>query len=354
MARSDLTNATVRHQIMLERLKAAEAREFNKLVPILEKQVRDTLARLDTPVQRLSRANLNALLRELRAAQAAVLEEAQTKLLRRLRNIAAYESKFEAAMLNSQTPRGISFAAASVEAAWASATAVPLSATGDLLEPFVRDMTKREVDTINKVIMRGYSEGWSNDEITRVLRGTKKLNYNDGLMKSLGRHNATLVRTSVQHVSNQAREATWEDNEITQYRWVSTLDGRTTSQCRSLDGQIFTIGKGPRPPIHMNCRSTTVAVIPGLENLSDILTRASKDGQVKGSMTYYEWLKTQNKDFQDSVLGPVRGVLFRDGGLSAERFAQLQLNNSFTPLTLDQMQKLEPLAFRRAGIPEPV
>lgn len=350
MARSDLTNSAVRHQIMLERLKSAEAREFNKLIPILERQVRETLAKLGEPVQSLTRSRLNGLLRELRAAQAAALEEAQDKLLKRLRNIAAYESKFEATSLTAQTPRGISIAAATADAAWANATAVPLSATGDLLEPFVREMTKREVDMINKVIMRGYSEGWTNDEITRVLRGTKKLNYNDGLMKALGRHNATLVRTSVQHVSNQAREATWEENDIEQYRWVSTLDGRTTSQCRSLDGKVFTIGKGPRPPIHMNCRSTTVAIIPGLENLSDILTRASQDGQVKGSLTYYEWLKTQSAQFQDTVLGPVRGKLFRDGGLSAERFAQLQLNTFFEPLSLDEMRKLEPLAFRRAGI----
>lgn len=350
MARSALTNSAVRHQVMLERLKAAEAREFNKLIPVLERQVRETLAALGEPVQSLTRGRLNGLLRELRAAQAAALEQAQDKLLRRLRNIAAYESKFEAESITAQTPRGFSFAAATTEAAWASATAVPLSATGDLLEPFVRDMTKREVDTINKVIMRGYSEGWTNDEITRVLRGTKKLNYKDGLMSSLGKHNSTLVRTAVQHVSNQAREATWEENDITQYRWVSTLDGRTTSQCRSLDGKIFTIGKGPRPPIHMNCRSTTVAIIPGLENLSDILTRASQDGQVKGSLTYYEWLKTQSAQFQDSVLGPVRGKLFRDGGLSAERFAQLQLSAVFEPLSLEEMRKLEPRAFLRAGI----
>src|SRR3546814_10812384 len=91
-------------------------------------------------------------------------------------------------------------------------------------------------------------------------------------------------------------------NDITEYRWVSTLDGRTTSQCRSLDGKVFTIGKGPRPPIHMNCRSTTVAIIPGLENLSDILTRASQDGQVKGSLTYYEWLKTQRSEEHTSEL----------------------------------------------------
>jgi SPP1 gp7 family putative phage head morphogenesis protein len=350
MARSALTNSAVRHQVMLERLKAAEAREFNKLIPILERQVRETLARLGDPVTSLTRARLNGLLRELRAAQTAALGKAQDKLLKRLRNIAAYEANFEAASLTAQTPRGVTIAAATGEAAWASATAVPLSATGDLLEPFVKEMTSREVSTINKVIMRGYSEGWTNDEITRVLRGTKKLKYKDGLMANLGKHNATLVRTSIQHVSNQAREATWAENDITKYRWVSTLDGRTTSQCRSLDGKIFEVGKGPRPPIHMNCRSTTVAIIPGLENLSDLLTRASQDGQVKGSMTYYEWLKTQSTQFQDTVLGPTRAKLFRDGGLSSERFAQLQLGTAFEPLSLEEMQKLEPLAFRRAGI----
>lgn len=350
MARSDLTNSAVRHQIMLERLKAAEAGEFNKLIPILERQVRETLAKLDEPVRGLTRARLNGLLRELRAAQEAALARAQDKLLRRLRNIAAYESNFEAKSLTAQTPRGVTITAATAKAAWANATAVPLSATGDLLEPFIREMTKREVSMINKVIMRGYSEGWTNDEIARVIRGTKKLNYNDGLMKALGRHTATLVRTAVQHVANQAREATWEENDITQYRWVSTLDSRTSSQCRSLDGQVFTIGKGPRPPIHMNCRSTTVAIIPGLENLSDILTRASQDGQVNGSLTYYEWLKAQSAQFQDAVLGPVRGKLFREGGLSAKRFAELQLNSVFEPLSLDEMRKLEPLAFKRAGI----
>lgn len=350
MARSDLTNATIRHQVMLERLKTDEAREFNKIILVLERQVREVLAALGEPVQGLTRARLNGLLRELRAAQGAALAKSQDKLLTRLRNIAAYESKFEAASLTAAAPRGTVFTAATIDVAWASAMAIPLSATGDLLEPFVREMTKREVDMINKVIMRGYSEGWSNDEIVRVLRGTKKLNYKDGLMSALGRHNATLVRTAVQHVSNQAREATWEENEITKYRWISTLDSRTTTQCRTLDGKIFVIGKGPRPPIHMNCRSTTVAIIPGLENLSDILTRASADGQVGGSVTYYDWLKSQSAEFQDSVLGSVRGKLFRDGGLSAERFAQLQLNSSFAPLTLEQMQKLEPLAFRRAGI----
>ena len=46
----------------------------------------------------------------------------------------------------------------------------------------------------------------------------------------------------------------------------------------------------------------------------------------------------------------MRGKLSREGGLTAERFAALQLDKNFKPLTLDQLKELEPLAFDRAGI----
>ncbi|MFP3663054.1 hypothetical protein SB768_31970, partial [Burkholderia sp. SIMBA_043] len=59
---------------------------------------------------------------------------------------------------------------------------------------------------------------------------------------------------------------------------------------------------------------------------------------------------TQPAAFQDATLGPVRGKLFRDGGLTAERFAALQLDKNFKPLTLDQLKELEPLAFERARL----
>ncbi len=42
--------------------------------------------------------------------------------------------------------------------------------------------------------------------------------------------------------------------------------------------------------------------------------------------------------------------LFRKGGLSAERFAELNLGKNFEPLTLEQMKELEPVAFARAGL----
>lgn len=83
-------------------------------------------------------------------------------------------------------------------------------------------------------------------------------------------------------------------------------------------------------------------------------TRVSvgEDGpqQVRADLSYYEWLKQQPAAFQDKAIGPIRGKLFREGGLSVERFAELQLDRNFAPLTLEQMKMLERLAFERAGL----
>ena len=46
----------------------------------------------------------------------------------------------------------------------------------------------------------------------------------------------------------------------------------------------------------------------------------------------------------------MRAKLFREGGLTVERFAELQLDRNFAPLTLARMKVLEPLAFEQAGI----
>ncbi|MFB6349508.1 phosphoribosyltransferase [Moraxella sp. ZJ142] len=48
-------------------------------------------------------------------------------------------------------------------------------------------------------------------------------------------------------------------------------------------------------------------------------------------------------------MGKTRAKLFRDGGLAIEQFKQLQLDKNFTPLTLDEMRKLESGAFERVS-----
>ena len=106
----------------------------------------------------------------------------------------------------------------------------------------------------------------------------------------------TLVRTSINQVANAASQQVYEGNQdITKkYRYIATLDTRTSAICRALDGKEFEYGKGPMPPQHFNCRSTTVPVID--YKALDIPPppegkRASMDGQVPGNTTYGEWLK---------------------------------------------------------------
>jgi hypothetical protein len=138
---------------------------------------------------------------------------------------------------------------------------------------------------------------------------------------------------------------------VKQYEWVSTLDRRTTTTCKSLDNRKFDVGKGPTPPIHVNCRSTTIAVLdPKFDFLIQGRTRSAEFGPVSGDASYYDWLKRQPEGFQVQALGPTRAKLFREGGLSADDFSKLQLDRNFQPLTLDEMRALEPEAFKAAGL----
>ncbi len=96
-----------------------------------------------------------------------------------------------------------------------------------------------------------------------------------------------LVRTSVNQVANAASQQTYQANQdVTQkYRYIATLDGKTSPICRSLDGRVFEYGKGPTPPQHFNCRSTTVPIVNyeglGIEPPKEG-RRKAKEGTVPG------------------------------------------------------------------------
>jgi SPP1 gp7 family putative phage head morphogenesis protein len=115
----------------------------------------------------------------------------------------------------------------------------------------------------------------------------------------------SLVRTSINQVANAASQQVYEANQdITKkYRYVATLDTRTSSICRALDGREFEYGKGPTPPQHFNCRSTTVPVIDYDElgfTPPPPAKRASAGGQVPADQTYGDWLANKQKGESDA------------------------------------------------------
>jgi SPP1 gp7 family putative phage head morphogenesis protein len=238
-------------------------------------------------------------------------------------------------------------------AAWKRALENPMSHSGETLSEFVESFGSREAKRVLSQIRLGAAQGRTNAEIIRSIIGTRARNYKDGILATSRRNADAMVRTATQHVASTGRQALWEANAdvVEKYQWVSTLDRNTTTICKSLDGQEWELGKGPTPPIHIRCRSTTIAVLNSkFDFLKQGRTRSAEFGPVSGSETYYDWLGAQSASVQNEALGPIRGKLFRDGGLSADEFATLQLDKNFKPLTLAEMRALEPEAFQAAGL----
>lgn len=354
-----LTEISTRHQVFLERLKAGEVKEFEAFLKRIDKEIRHRLSA--GSLTEFQRQRLEKLLKDIDQKLKLIFAEFEADLFERLKAVSDYEASFEVGALSSvvESPDFEAVLPAPTQT-WAAVKAAPLSVRdnngGKLLKPFIKDWTRAEREAVTGAIRRGAYEGQTNQQIIQVIRGTKRNGYKDGLLAVSKRHAEAIVRTSVQHVASVARFETWKANSdlVNGYQWVSTLDSRTTSQCRALDGQVFKMGKGPRPPLHIRCRSTTAPVLDSrFDFLEEGATRSSagdQKGYVDANQTYYDWLKKQSAKFQDEAIGPTRGRLLRKGGLSAERFRALQLDKNLNPLTLEQMRKLEPLAFERAGI----
>lgn len=367
---SQLIEIATRSQVFIERYKGGVVKEYEPFLVEMAKLIRKKLEGKD--LTQFSRGRLNKLLKviakDLMILQGTYLDE---DFYPSSFTLAKQQAKFEVKSL--QQVVKYDFVTPSETQLTSAVLTNPMSAegyAGKLLDPFIKDISKNEVAKITNLIRQGVYEGLTTPQIVNNIIGTKKNKFTDGQLVKTNRNMSNMVRTAVQHVSSQARQETWNRNNdiIKGVTWVSTLDSRTSTICRSLDQQEFPLNKGPRPPIHIGCRSTTAALLSEqfafLRKGATRKARNPETGKVEeipAKTSYYDWLKGQSSSFQDSELGKTRGKLLRDGKLSSQRFAELQLGRNFRPLTtitrngkkitpLEQMEEMEPLAFERAGI----
>ena len=226
---------------------------------------------------------------------------------------------------------------------------------GKVLSKAFRGIAVDQAERFGQVVRNGLLTGETTQSIAKRLIGNLQFGERAKTMRQLaaagGQATAvadcqvmTLVRTSINQVANTASQQVYEANQdITkEYRYVATLDSRTSSICAALDGRQFEYGKGPMPPQHFNCRSTTVPVID-----SDILPpsttakRASADGPVPVNMNYGQWLAEQSNKVKAEVLGPSKVPYFnRLVKKSGARDAMAKLvRDDGSELTLDQLRK---------------
>jgi len=227
---------------------------------------------------------------------------------------------------------------------------------GEVVSKAFNGIVESQAELFSQVVRNGLLTGEPTPEIAKRLIGRLEIGQKGSVRqiaeaggqatKAANHQVMTLVRTSINQVANAASQQVYEANQdITKkYKYVATLDSRTSPICRALDGKEFPYGKGPTPPQHFNCRSTTVPVID-YEELGFTPPppgrRASMDGQVPADQTYGQWLEKQPKAVQAEVLGKEKVRYFE---LLSEKYGPQNaivklVRDDGSELTLQQLQR---------------
>jgi SPP1 gp7 family putative phage head morphogenesis protein len=226
---------------------------------------------------------------------------------------------------------------------------------GSTVAKSFRGIATDQAERFSQVVRNGLLTGETTPSIAKRLIGNLQFGEEAKTVRQLvaagGQATAVadnqvmaLVRTSINQVANSASQQVYEANQdITKkYRYVATLDSRTSRICAALDGREFEYGKGPMPPQHFNCRSTTVPIIdPDILPPSTIAKRASADGPVPINTSYGQWLKDQPLKTQQDVLGPGKVPYFNrlvDKYGAKDAMAKL-VRDDGSELTLEQLRK---------------
>lgn len=346
-----ILRSAIRHAVLSERLKSHEVEAILKLLN--EDVIPDVVSRLRWMLDRIGSRGIDAAAlktqgyRDMISALSGVVDEGMRTVslahVDRLIEVAKYEAEWQSGAIVRAAPVKVSLDLPSLSTMRSIVTSRPFQ--GHILKDWWSGLAETTKTKLQAQINVGLSLGEDTDAIVRRVRGTAQARFADGVMQTTRRNAEAIVRTATQHVSSGAREELYRENDdvIDGVQIVATLDTRTTPICRSEDGKIYKAGEGPRPPFHWGCRTTTAPVVKSWKALGlpfkelDEGTRASMNGQVPASMTYYEWLSEQPASVQDQALGPARGRLFRSGQVSPDRF----IDSRGRPLTLKELAAIE-------------
>lgn len=224
----------------------------------------------------------------------------------------------------------------------------------DLIFPNIAEGVRKKAEY---VIRDGIYQGQATQQIIQRIKGTKKLNYSDGLLHQTRNAIDAEVKTARAHVSNIAYLDTWKALGFEYTKDVATLDGRTSLGCAAKDGRIQQIGEGhQKPPYHRRCRTVQIGCDKegDLEGVRPFVAdnrpvknipkdqRDGKIGQVDANTTYKEWFDRQDESFQKEWLGSSKYKLYSEGGFQIDKFVD-PLNGK--PFTLSELKVLDVKTF---------
>lgn len=402
-----LSDALTRHQIDLERLKDGNAKQLARLLAESDRGMVEELSRrLDSfgetgTAAARKRKSFKRLIDAVLKLRREQWKTIKVETLQKLIDFGKFENAWQRSALESAIAiEGLVVAGMSDGDIRALVTAATFQ--GRTAARHIDDTINRDLKNLEIAITQGINEGLSKDEILRSVRGTRVFPGITGQASNMLR---ALSASAIAHISNKVREGVWEESDIVSgLIWRAVLDGRTTRICSSRDGKGVPFTKdfpkdipllkpaNARPPAHFNCRSQMEAVLNPLRvlpphrtavattltgpqrrrnfraeakaregdnwrNLSerqrrrrirDVANDWAKEhiGYVAPEVNYGDWLGRQSASFQDDVLGPTRGALFRKGGLPIDKF----VNYTGKTLTIEQLKTRFPTEWARAGL----
>lgn len=164
---------------------------------------------------------------------------------------------------------------------------------------------------LTEIVTSGMMSGKSIDKMA------KELEY----MSNVGKHAAArIIRTETTYIANAAEMESYKEAKIDKYIFIATLDFRTSDICREHDNNVYEVNKAVpgenMPPLHPNCRSTTIAYFDE-ETLSSIERRAldpesGKDYKVPANMKYGDWkdiFVNKTKSYNDWQNSQINGII---------------------------------------------
>ena len=337
-----LTSAFISHQVYLQRLATSEA---NQVIPYIEEMKAAIKAKVlafgDDDRETVA---LEKMLKALDKALRNITGDWNDQLTEDLKEIAKYETNWNVDTLQKNVEANFTLPAPNQ--VWAAINFQPLQLNDKPLEldALISNWSEVEVSRLVTGVKVGFVQGRTTRQIVKDIIG------GGGLADISQRNAMTTVLTAVAHVSNEARQEVYKENSdiVEGYQLVAVLDKRTSTVCKHYDGmKIYPDSKvKPRPPFHPRCRTTTTPIISSDFDFLDVGAKRAARGadggtRVSADMTYYDFLKTQPAWFQDDALGPVRGKIFRNAGMTTEEFNKASVDGFGRPLTLKEMAEAD-------------
>ena len=318
-ANEQIADATVERALVLNRYSAGTGRQ---IVELLNDAQRDIIRKLPDVAGEVSRRRLLSQLKEIQDLIGSSYDNITKLALGELNEIAEIEALWQMNSVNAVV--GVEIMRAMPTAAALEAIVTNGMVLGNPAATWWAQQSHQAQNEFSRVIRLGLSQSETNQQIARRVRDSMGIQQ---------RHAFSLVKTSTQAVSMQAREEMLAANDdvVKGKISIATLDSRTTFVCADCDQATYNLENEPiapkkRPyiaiPRHFGCRSMWSVLLKKWDEMGlpfdefSPSTRASLDGQIPAETSFDQFLSKKPKEWQEKYLGKGRAELYRDGKIT--------------------------------------